>query len=40
MRDLGRRIARLVGVEERLLETSDMPGPLTTGCPFEKPAGI
>lgn len=35
LRDLGGRIARLVGIEERLLDTSDMPGPLITGCPFD-----
>jgi peroxiredoxin len=35
LRDLGRRIARLVGVEERPLDTSGMPGPLITGCPFD-----
>lgn len=35
MRDLGRRIARLGGVEERALDVTGMPGPLTTGCPFE-----
>jgi peroxiredoxin len=35
LRDLGRRIARLSGVQERPLDTSGMPGPLITGCPFE-----
>ncbi len=35
MRELGRRIARLAGVTERPLNLSGMPGPLTTGCPFE-----
>lgn len=33
--ELGRRIARLAGVAERPLDTSGMPGPLTTGCPFD-----
>jgi peroxiredoxin len=32
--ELGRRIAKLSGVPERPLDTSGMPGPLTTGCPF------
>ncbi len=34
MKELGRRIARLAGLEERPLDVTDMPGPLTTGCPF------
>jgi hypothetical protein len=34
MRELGRRIARRAGLEERPLDVSGMPGPLTTGCPF------
>ncbi|AGA25841.1 peroxiredoxin family protein [Singulisphaera acidiphila] len=34
LRDLGRRIARLVMIEERPLDISGMPGPLITGCPF------
>ena len=34
MSELGRRIARLAGVAERPLDVSDMPGALTTGCPF------
>ena len=34
LRDLGRRIARLVGVEERVLDTSGMSRPLITSCPF------
>ncbi len=34
MKELGRRIAQLAGLEERPLDVSDMPGPLTTGCPF------
>lgn len=32
---LGRRISALAGVAERPLDVSDMPGPLTTGCPFD-----
>jgi peroxiredoxin len=35
MRELGRGIARLAGVVERPLDVTGMPGPLTTGCPFE-----
>jgi peroxiredoxin len=38
LRDLGRRIARLAGREERPLNVSGMPGSLTTGCPFESEA--
>lgn len=34
MQQLSQRIARLVGVNERWLDVSGMPGPLTTGCPF------
>ena len=36
LRDLGRRIARHAAVEERSLDTESMPGPLLTGCPFER----
>jgi peroxiredoxin len=35
MRQLGRRIAGLAGVEERPLDVSGMPASLTTGCPFK-----
>ena len=35
MRQLGRRVARLAGVEERPLDVSVMPASLTTGCPFK-----
>jgi AhpC/TSA family len=35
MRELGRRIAVLSGVNERSLDVAGMPGALTTGCPFE-----
>jgi hypothetical protein len=35
MRDLGRRIARRLGVAERPLDVAGMPGSLTNGCPFE-----
>jgi peroxiredoxin len=35
MRELGRRIAKLAHLEERPLDLTGMPGPLTTGCPFE-----
>jgi hypothetical protein len=35
MQELGRGIARLTGIGERPLNVSGMPGPLTTGCPFE-----
>jgi peroxiredoxin len=35
MRQLGRRIAGLAGVEERPLDVSGMPESLTTGCPFK-----
>lgn len=35
LQDLGRRIARLAGIEERPLDLAGMPGPLITGCPFE-----
>jgi hypothetical protein len=35
MRALGRRIAALCGLEERLLDVSDMPKVLTTGCPYQ-----
>ena len=34
LRELGRRIARLSGVDERPFDTRDMPGALITGCPF------
>jgi peroxiredoxin len=34
MRELGRRIAALAGVEERPLGVARMPTVLTTGCPF------
>jgi hypothetical protein len=34
MRELSRRIAEVAGVEEQPVETSDLPGVLTTGCPF------
>jgi hypothetical protein len=37
--DLGRRIARLADVQERPLDVADVPGSLTTGCPFEPEAG-
>ena len=36
LRDLGQRIARLTGVDERPIDTTDMPGPLITGCPFDR----
>jgi peroxiredoxin len=35
MRQLGRRIAGLAGVEECSLDVSGMPASLTTGCPFK-----
>jgi peroxiredoxin len=35
MRQLGRRVAGLAGVEERPLDVSVMPASLTTGCPFK-----
>jgi hypothetical protein len=35
MRELGRRIAELGAVNERSIDVAGMPGPLTTGCPFE-----
>jgi peroxiredoxin len=35
LRDLGRRIARLVGIDERPLDLAGMSRPLITGCPFE-----
>jgi peroxiredoxin len=35
MRQLGRRVAKLAGVEERPLDVSVMPASLTTGCPFK-----
>jgi peroxiredoxin len=34
MRELGRRITHLTGVEERPLDPTGMPEALTTGCPF------
>jgi hypothetical protein len=34
MKELGRKISTLAGVEERPVDVSDMPGVLTTGCPF------
>lgn len=34
MRELSRRIAALADVEERPLDTTDLPTALTTGCPF------
>jgi peroxiredoxin len=34
LRELGRRIARLSGVDERPVDTRDMPRALITGCPF------
>jgi hypothetical protein len=37
MRQLGRRIALLAGVDERPLDTSGMPTSLTTGCPYKGP---
>jgi hypothetical protein len=35
MKELGRKISTLAGVEERPVEVSGMPPVLTTGCPFE-----
>jgi hypothetical protein len=35
MQELGRRIARLAGVEERPLDVAGMPAALTAGCPFD-----
>jgi peroxiredoxin len=35
VRHLGRRIARLAGVEERPLDVSGLPAGLTTGCRFK-----
>lgn len=35
LRALGRRIARLAGLEERPLDVTGMSGAFTTGCPFE-----
>jgi peroxiredoxin len=37
--ELGRRIAQLVGLSERTLDLSDLPGPWITGCPYTPPAG-
>jgi peroxiredoxin len=34
MRDLNARAAKLAGIREPAFDASDMPGPLTTGCPF------
>lgn len=34
MRDLNRKAALLAGFEEPPFNPSEMPGPLTTGCPF------
>jgi peroxiredoxin len=39
MRQLGRRIAGLTGVEERPLDVSGVSASLTTGCPFSLPGG-
>jgi hypothetical protein len=38
MQQLGRRVARLAGVEERPLDVTGMPASLTTGCPFDAAA--
>src|SRR5207248_2296357 len=35
LRELGRRIARPFGSEERALDTTGMPGPLITVCPLD-----
>jgi peroxiredoxin len=35
LRELGQRIAHLAGREDRPLDTTGMPGPLTTGSPYE-----
>jgi peroxiredoxin len=35
MKELGRKISTLAGVEERPVEVRGMPPVLTTGCPFE-----
>jgi peroxiredoxin len=34
MLEMSRRIADLAGIEEQRVETSGLPGVLTTGCPF------
>jgi hypothetical protein len=34
LRDLGRRLADLAGVDEQPLDTSGLPTALTGGCPF------